>query len=97
MQRELSYGAYTEPGNDSKNNIHKYFNVFNNLIDNIKHSGLDNKTSVIPVGKNNVILDGAHRVASVAYYNLKVPIIRFGNLSADYGGAFRQINARSFF
>jgi hypothetical protein len=84
----FSNGSYTEPGNDSKNSINKYFNVFNYLIDNIKHSGLDNQISVIPVGKNNVILDGAHRVAIAAYFNLKVPIIRFDNLYADFGVEF---------
>ena len=86
----FSNGSFTEPGNDSKNTIYKYFNVFNNLIDTIKHSGLDHKISVIPVGKNNVILDGAHRVAIAAYFNLKVPIIRFENLYANYGVEFFQ-------
>lgn len=84
----FSNGSYTEPGNDSKNTINKYFNVFNYLIDNIKQSGVDNKISVIPVGRNNVILDGAHRVAIAAYFNLKVPIIRFENLYANYGVEF---------
>lgn len=86
----FSNGSYTEPGNDSKNTINKYFNVFNHLIDHIKQSGLDNKISVIPVGKNNVILDGAHRVAIAAYFNLRVPIIRFENLYANYGVEFFQ-------
>ncbi|MGA4516239.1 hypothetical protein ACPA0F_03060 [Solibacillus silvestris] len=84
----FSNGSYTEPGNDSKNTINKYFNVFNNLIDNIKQSGVDNEISVIPVGKNNVILDGAHRVAIAAYFNYKVPIIRFESLYANYGVEF---------
>jgi hypothetical protein len=84
----FSNGSYTEPGNDSKNSINKYFDTFNNLIDNIKQSGLDEKISVIPVGKNNVILDGAHRVAIAAYFNLKLPIIRFENLYANYGVEF---------
>lgn len=86
----FSNGSYIEPGNDSKNTINKYFSVFNNLIDNIKYSGVDNKISVIPVGRNNVILDGAHRVAIAAYFNLKVPVIRFENLYANYGVEFFQ-------
>lgn len=84
----FSNGSFTEPGNDSKNSINKYLNTFNNLIDNIKQNGMDYNISVIPVGKNNVILDGAHRVAIAAYFNLKVPIKRFENLSVNFGVEF---------
>ncbi len=35
-------------------------------------------------------MDGAHRVAIAAYFNIKVPIIRFENLSVDYSVDFFQ-------
>lgn len=84
----FSNGSYTEPGNEDKDSIEKYFKTFNHLIDTIKKNGIDKSISVIPVGQNNVIIDGAHRVAIAAYLNLKVPIIRFENLAVDYGVGF---------
>ncbi|MBW3110293.1 hypothetical protein KYJ26_00355 [Bacillus sp. MCCB 382] len=80
----FSLGSFSEPGNSEKNTIEKYIKTFDNLIDNIKNNGINKDKSVIPVGYNNAILDGAHRVAIAAYYKLKVPIIRFNNLSATY-------------
>lgn len=84
----FSNGNYTEPGNEDKNSIEKYFIIFDRLIDNIKKNGINESISVIPVGQNNAIMDGAHRVAIAAYFNLKVPIIRFEHLSVNYGATF---------
>lgn len=79
----FTLGTFTEGGNDSKDSIEKYFKTFDSLIDNIKENGLDENISVIPVGRNNEIMDGAHRTAIAAYYNLSIPIIRFENLIAN--------------
>jgi hypothetical protein len=84
----FSFGTYREPGNCDKTSIKEYFDVFDALIDEIKNKGIDETLSVIPVGSNNVILDGAHRTAIAAYYNLEVPIIRFNDLSVDYSAKF---------
>lgn len=84
----FSNGSYIEPGNESKNTIDKFFDTFDKLIDDIKKNGMDRNVSVIPVGKNNVILDGAHRVAIAAYYGHKVPIIRFEELTVNYSSQF---------
>ena len=84
----FSLGTYTEEGNDNKNSIIKYFDTFDRLIDDIKKNGMDENISVIPVGRNNIIMNGAHRTAIAAYYNLKVPIIRFNNLRTEYGTEF---------
>ena len=66
----FSAGSYNEPGNDEKNSIKKYIDTFEVLIKNIKKSGIDETISVIPVGKNNEIMDGAHRTAIASYFNL---------------------------
>lgn len=84
----FSAGSYNEPGNDEKNSIKKYIDTFEVLIKNIKKSGIDETISVIPVGKNNEIMNGAHRTAIASYFNLDVPIIRFDNLEANYGTEF---------
>ncbi|WP_423188987.1 hypothetical protein ACO1PF_10395 [Alkalibacterium sp. f15] len=84
----LTLGTYNEPGNVYKNSIKKYFDTFDFLIDDIKKNGFDEHKSVIPVGGNNAILDGAHRVAVAAYFNLEVPIIRFNNIYSSYNVDF---------
>jgi len=80
----FTLGTYTEAGNSLKNSIDRYRKVFDQLIDRIKREGFDEKVSVVPVGRNNVILDGAHRTAIAAYYNLDIPIIRFDGITANY-------------
>ena len=86
----FSHGTFIEPGNDDKNSIEKYFETFDFLIDSIKNHGFDTTISIIPVGSNNAIMDGAHRVAIAAYFNLEVPIIRFENIFARYDTSFFQ-------
>ena len=77
----FSCGSYLEPGTDEKNSFQKYIEVFNDLIEEIKTDGFDEKKSLIPVGHNNILLDGAHRVTIAAYYDKNVTIIRFPELS----------------
>jgi hypothetical protein len=84
----FSYGSFTEPGSEEKNSIRRYFESFDNLIDNIKQNGINKNISVIPVGCNNAIMDGSHRVAIAAYFNLKVPIVRFSGISVNYNADF---------
>lgn len=80
----FSNGTYTEPGTSEKNTINKYLEQFDKLIDNIKNDGFDPKISLIPVGRNNEILDGAHRTSTAAYFNKKVTVIKFPTLSRKF-------------
>lgn len=73
-------GSYAESGNQANNSIDKYFETFDNLIDTIKITGFDAEKSVVPVGKDDVIMDGAHRTAIAIYFGLKLPVIRFPEL-----------------
>lgn len=78
-----SFSNGREPGNSEKNSVEAYVDVFNKLIDTIKLTGFDEKISVIPVGENNQIMDGAHRVSIAAYYNLSIPIVRIEGICAN--------------
>lgn len=80
----FSMGYYTEPGNSEKNSLQKYYDVFDALIDDFKRNGFDETKSLIPVGKNNIILDGAHRTACGIYFGKQVKIIRFPELSVCF-------------
>jgi hypothetical protein len=81
-------GTFSEQGNLNKNSIERYFEVFDNLIDDFKENGFNADISIIPIGNNNELLDGSHRTACAAYFNQKIKVIRFPNLSVDYGFKF---------
>ena len=84
----FSQGLFIEPGNPNKVTIDDYLDTFNNLIDTIKKNGFDLQKSIVPVGKNNIILDGAHRTAIAIYFNIKLPIVRFENLEVNFNSNF---------
>lgn len=77
-------GMYLEFGNKEKNSIQKYIDTFCNLMDDMKQNGFHPEISLIPVGKENVLLDGAHRAAIAAYFGQKVKVIRFQHLSVCF-------------
>jgi len=80
----FSCGTFLEPGTDEKNTFSKYLDEFNCIIEDIKRNGFDETISLIPVGKDNIILDGAHRVAAAAYYGKDVTVIRFPKLTRQF-------------
>lgn len=84
----FSDDSFKEPGSDIKNSFKKYVEIFNKLIKNIKENGFDSDKSIIPVGKNNAIMDGAHRVSIAAYFDLKIPIVRFNDVEIKYDTIF---------
>lgn len=81
-------GTFTEQGNKKKNSIDKYLETFHALIEDFRENGFNEEISLIPVGKDNEILDGAHRAACAIYFNKRVKVVRFPHLSVDYGFDF---------
>ena len=90
--RAFSEGTFKEPGNDDKDSLEKYFDTFDQLIDDIKANGFDASKSVIPVSDNGVILDGSHRVAIAIYYHLELPIVRIHGIEPCYDADFFHKN-----
>jgi len=80
----FSAGTFVEPGSPDKNSAEKYLKDFDRLIESIRDDGFDDKTSIVPVGKDNTLLDGSHRIAAAAYFNKNVTIIHFPELKRDY-------------
>lgn len=85
----FSCGTYFEPGMTEKDSFQKYLNDFDVIIDDIKENGFDDTISLIPVGKDNRIFDGSHRVSAAAYYNKNVTIIRFPDKTPNYDYNYR--------
>lgn len=81
-------GTFIEAGNPDKNSIEKYTRTFDDLIDDIRENGYSSDISIIPIGKNNELIDGSHRTACAAYFDQKIRVIRFSEISVDYGFEF---------
>lgn len=88
----FSLGSFMEPGEEYKNSIESYLTIFNTMIEDIRENGFDADRSIIPVGRNNVILDGSHRVSIAAYFDQMVTVIRFPECSQDFGAMFFSNN-----
>ena len=81
----MSFNNFKEP-DGRKNNAKDFIKNFNNLIDSIKNTDI-NKT-IIPVTKNEEIIDGAHRLSIALYLNLKIQFAIFDLLDVNYGKEF---------
>ena len=55
-----------------KNSIEDFMNSFDKLYESIKNKGFDSTFGTIPIGDNNEISDGAHRLAVCAYLNQEI-------------------------
>lgn len=82
----------SEAGNNQKNNLEDYIQSFKKTAKDIKDNGFDPDKSMIPVGENNVLLDGAHRTASAIYFHKKINIIRFEGIKENYNYLFFRKN-----
>ena len=71
-----------EPGRNDKNGIEDFINAFDNIIYQFSATEFDPDKSLIPVDSNGVILDGAHRVAALAFFNKNATIVQFKDTTA---------------
>lgn len=76
------------PSGNSKKNAEDFIEQFNLLIDEMKKNGF-NSDFPIPIGNNNIIINGAHRLIISYYMNIK-PVLKKCNEhgNADYNYNF---------
>lgn len=86
--KAFSNGTFIEPGTEDKNSIEKYFDEFDCIIDSVKEKGFDETVSLVPIGKNGVLLDGSHRCTACAYFNKKIKVIYFNDLERNFNYMF---------
>lgn len=65
----LTGGSYVEPNNKDKNSIGKFISIFNSIESNIRDNGFDETISTVPLSKDGMIINGAHRTAAAIYHN----------------------------
>ncbi len=71
-----------EPGRDDKNSVEDFTSVFDQLIDTFEHGEFDSTVSIVPIDSRGVILDGAHRVAALAFYDKQVTVAQFDDVQS---------------
>ena len=71
-----------EPGREDKNGAEDFVKTFDEIIAHFRANDFDDNVSVVPVDGDGVILDGAHRVAALAYFDKDVAIAKFEKVKA---------------
>lgn len=82
--RAITGNTDAEKGNKDKNSVSRFITIFEDLIEDIRDNGFDDKRTLIPVDANGYVIDGAHRVACAAYFNQDVTILQFLDWSVSY-------------
>lgn len=85
----LTNGTCTEEGKESyKNSIQAFRRVFRELVFEIRDNGINSEKSVVPLSRDNIIFDGAHRVAACIALGIDVPVVRINNAGFRMGADF---------
>jgi len=87
--KAFTHGEYFERGQeDNKNSIDAFYEVFDKLIVEISKYGFNYNISKIPIDKNGVLIDGAHRVSICAFYNLAIKVTKFNTEALKFNYVF---------
>lgn len=73
---------FCEPGRTDKTSLDSFITTYNYLLDYFKDNDFDDTISIVPVDEDGVILDGAHRVAALAFHNKNVTIVQFKGIKS---------------
>ena len=73
--KAFSLGKYREPGNKEKTSIEDFFFAFDKIFQNFQEYGFNNTKTLIPISKNKLLGNGAHRVASAIYLKQNVECV----------------------
>lgn len=70
-----------------KNSLYEYLKTFKFLIKNFEERGFDKSKSILPIGTNNTIIDGAHRLALAYLFKSKITTVQL-NKKCNYNYLF---------
>lgn len=65
------FNNFDEGDGSAKKGANAFIESFNSTLSSIKEKGFDENDTLIPIGKNNEPLDGAHRIAAALVYDKK--------------------------
>lgn len=80
----ITEGTVKEKGNKRKNSYDIFRKEFISIYESIRKTGFCSEESIIPIGNDGNILDGAHRVASTIKCNVEVLTIELDSQCKYY-------------
>jgi len=85
--RAFSKGSCRE-GDGIKSGIESYVNAYHAVLDSVHATGLVSSLSLVPVDRQHIPIDGAHRVAAAIAADCPVPALKFDFQANHYGWRF---------
>lgn len=82
------FNNYDEDDGSGKKGIQSFFKSYNSTLTSMKENGFNDNLSLLPIGKNNEPLDGAHRLSAALLYNKKVKIVKLEDTEVNYNYEF---------
>lgn len=76
--------GFREGDGSGKNSQFDYLIKFDEILESIKTKGFVDEFGFLPVGFNNVLIDGAHRLAASLLYGHSVRVLKFDFVSPKY-------------
>jgi FkbM family methyltransferase len=82
------WNAFEEGDASGKRSLEDFREPFERLLQSFAERGFDERCGLIPVGSNDVIIDGSHRLAAALAFDSPVKAVCFDTRPAEYGHEF---------
>lgn len=81
------FNGFVENDDSQKIGKEAFLKSFNNVIDSIRENGFD-ENYIIPLSRNQTIIDGAHRVACSIFFNKEIEAVSLESEQQNYNYEF---------
>ena len=78
------WNQFREGDASGKCSFEDYQQSFDRLLESVAETGFDETMGLLPVDRNDTIIDGAHRLAAALARRSAVRVVRFDALAANY-------------
>lgn len=75
--RAITGHSFNEVGNADKNTFQCYLDTLDNLIRAFQSGEYDYEKTLIPIDRNGILMDGAHRASCAAYFGKQIKVLKF--------------------
>ncbi|OGA55747.1 MAG: hypothetical protein A3G81_19490 [Betaproteobacteria bacterium RIFCSPLOWO2_12_FULL_65_14] len=82
------WNAFDEGDASGKRSLEDFRESFDRLLQSFAEGGFDERCGLIPVGSDDVIIDGSHRLAAALAFDSPVKAVCFDTQPAEYGHEF---------
>ena len=79
-----AFGGFHEGDHSGKNNFLSFKESFDKVLDAIQQDGFIDDISLVPIGRDRVIIDGSHRLAACLFYQKPIDTVYFDTEPACY-------------